>query len=81
VPANGSKVNRALFTTDAANVLVSLVELYDISTSDVGATYTGDELVSFNVFGLHPGHLAVFQVGRLLATVPRLAPANVGSAD
>jgi hypothetical protein len=64
VPANGSKVNRALFTTDAAQRLVSLVELYDVSTADVGRTYTGDELVSFNVFGLHPAHLAVFDTCR-----------------
>ncbi len=62
MPANGSKVNRALFSTDSEHRLLSLVELYNISTADVGPTYTGDELVSFNVFGLHPAHLAVFQV-------------------
>ncbi len=56
-------MNRALFTVDEEHRLISLVELYDVSTANLGVEYSGDELVSFNVFGLLPAHLDVLQVG------------------
>ena len=61
LPANGSKVNRAVIKCDDQGHLISIEEQYDIHIGDIKTKYTGEELTSLNVFGFRPCHFPLLK--------------------
>jgi len=53
LPEQGT-VNRGWIKVDKENFLTSIEEQFNISKTDIPSKYTGNELISMNIFGLQP---------------------------
>ncbi|TKJ16970.1 nucleotidyltransferase [Candidatus Woesearchaeota archaeon B3_Woes] len=47
-------VNRGIIKIDSENYMEGIKETFDILKKDVGTNYSGEELISMNLFGLQP---------------------------
>jgi NDP-sugar pyrophosphorylase family protein len=56
VPENGG-VNRGLISVDSENNVTKIVENFNITKKDIPSRYSGEELISMNLFGLQPSFI------------------------